>query len=162
MKDLRKEVFCSGEVMVNIDRKPKRLTSSFFTAYAACPEILRKSGRQYCIALLLVDNIKFAIPFRTNIGHNHCYLFSNSPRGANSGLDFTKAVVITDETYIGQDAIIENAEYSEFINKQKVIANRFENFIDDYKKWVKDPIYYHEENVVAFSSLQYFHKELGI
>lgn len=148
--------------MVNIDRKPKRLTPTFFSTYANCTEILQKSGRQYCIALLLVDGIKFAIPFRTNIGHSHCYLFSNSPRGANSGLDFTKAVVITNDVYIGQDAIVENSEYSEFIRKRVVIANRFENFINNYKQWIKNPAYYHTEDVIAFSSLQYFHKELGI
>lgn len=148
--------------MVNLNRKPKRLTTLFFSTYANYPEILQKSGRQYCIALLLVDGIKFAIPFRTNIGHNHCYLFSNSPRGESSGLDFTKAVIITDDVYIGQDAIIESAEYSEFINKRAVIANRFENFINDYKQWVKDPAYHHAQDVIAFSSLQYFHKELGI
>ena len=61
----------------------------------------------------------------------------------NSGLDFTKAVVIIDLAYIGQDVFIENSEYSEFINKRAVISNRFENFINDYKLCVKDPIYYH-------------------
>ena len=51
---------------------------------------------------------------------------------------------------------------SEFINKQTVIANRFERFIKDYKKWTSDPSYYRAEKIIAFSALQYFHKELGL
>ena len=148
--------------MVTIDKKPKKLTSSFFEKYSNCPEIMEKTSRQYCIAILSIDGIKFAIPFRTHIRHRYCYLFLNSPRGSKAGLDFTKSVVVTDDAYIGTDATIESKEYSEFINKSAVIANQFENFISDYKKWVKDPDYYHKNELLAFSALQYFHDELGI
>lgn len=144
--------------MIRLDNKPKHLTELFYETYKEFKEILLKDKRQYCIAIFEVDGIKFAIPFRTNINHKHCYIFKNSPRG----LDFTKAVVITDDNFIGNNAIIDSEEYSEFINKQVVIANRFEKFINDYKKWTSNPGYYRAEKIILFSALQYFHNELGL
>jgi protein AbiQ len=148
--------------MIKLDNKPKHLTKLFYDTYEECKEILLKEKRQYCIALFVVDGIIFAIPFRTNINHKYSYIFKNSPRSDKSGLDFTKAVVITDDNFIGEDTIIDSKEYSEFINKQVVIANRFEKFIKDYKKWTGNPSYYRAEKTIAFSSLQYFYKELGL
>ncbi|PPK43234.1 type III toxin-antitoxin system TenpIN family toxin [Clostridium algidicarnis] len=148
--------------MIRLDKNPKHLTQSFYDTYKHCNEILSKEKRQYCIALFIIDDIKFAIPFRTHIKHKYCYIFKNSPRSDNSGLDFTKAVVITDDKFVGGDTIIDSKEYSEFINKQAVIANQFEKFINNYKKWTSDPRYYRAEKTIAFSSLQYFHKELGL
>ena len=148
--------------MIKLDNKPKHLTKLFYETYEGYKEILLKEKRQYCIALFIVDGITFAIPFRTNINHKYSYIFKNSPRSDRSGLDFTKAVVITDDSFIGEDTTIDNKEYSEFINKQVVIANRFEKFIKDYRKWIINPSYYRAEKTIAFSALQYFYKELGI
>jgi len=149
-------------MMITLDRKPKRLTSSFYKDFSGCTEILLKGDRPYCIALVVVDGIKFAIPFRTNISHKYCYIFHLSDRSQISGLDFSKSVVITKESYIGTDATINSNEYKEFINKQAVIANRFENFLQDYKKWCSNPSYYRAEQTLKYCSLQYFHKELGL
>ena len=148
--------------MVKLENKPKHLTKEFYEEYFNCSEILKKEDRPYCVALFEVDGITFAIPFRTHINHNNCYIFKKSTRSENSGLDFTKAVVIKDDTFIGEETWIESSEYSEFINKQKVISNRFKKFIENYKKWFKDPSYYRAERIIKFSSLQYFHEELGL
>ena len=148
--------------MIKLDRKPKRLTPCFYNDFSGCPEILLKGDRPYCIALVVVNGIKFAIPFRTNISHKYCYVFYASDRSQKSGLDFSKSVVITKEAYIGNDAIINSNEYKEFINKQAVIVNRFENFLQDYKNWCTNPSYYRAEQALKYSSLQYFHKELGL
>ena len=148
--------------MVKLENKPKHLTKEFYEEYFNCSEILKKEHRPCCVALFEVDGITFAIPFRTHINHNNCYIFKKSTRSENSGLDFTKAVVIKDDTFIGEETWIESSEYSEFINKQKVISNRFKKFIENYKKWVKDPSYYRAERIIKFSSLQYFHEELGL
>ena len=60
---------------MKLDNKPKHLTKLFYDTYAGCCEVLQKEQRQYCIALFTVDGITFAIPFRTNINHKHCYIF---------------------------------------------------------------------------------------
>lgn len=147
---------------MKLDERPKHLTEKFYYRYRRCSEILQKETRQYSIAILEVDGLRFAIPFRTHINHKYGYIFKDSPRSNKSGLDFTKAVVITDDDFIGEDAIIDSKEFSEFIRKKKVIANRFAKFIKDYKKWTSNPAYYKAENIIKFSSLQYFHKELGL
>ena len=148
--------------MVRLENKPKHLTKKFYEKYSNCNEILKKEDRPYCVALFEVDGIIFAIPFRTHINHKNCYIFKNSTRSENAGLDFTKAVVIKDDIFIGEEAWVESSEYSEFINKHKVIANRFNKFIKNYKKWVLNPEYYKAQNVIKFSSLKYFYEELGI
>ena len=159
---LLRGAFFLGVSRLKIDKKPKHLTRAFYKAYAGCGEILQKEHRQYCMALLEVDGILFAIPFRTHIRHKHSYIFKDSSRSDQSGLDFTKAVVVTDPSYIGEETLIDSGEYAEFLKKQDVIARRFDKFIRDYKKWAVDPAKYHAERIIAFSALQYFHAELGL
>ena len=151
--------------MTNIrlmDTKIRHLTADFYTDYSHCSEILSDPQRPYCVIILVVEGLKFAVPFRTNINHNSCFLFSGSPRGGNSGIDFSKSVVIIDNKYVGNVTFIDSYEYREFINKKAIILNRFKKFIEDYKIWVNNPEYYHQENLIMYSSLQYFHTELGI
>ena len=144
-----------------VDDKLHILTNDFYKDYSTCKEILEKT-RPYCIATIKVDGYTYGIPFRTNIHHKFSYIFKGSPRSENSGLDFSKAVIILKPTYIGPEAIIDSFEYSIFVQKKTIIANRFENFIRDYKKWVTNPIYFHKESLMEKTSLQYFHKELGL
>ena len=101
---------------MKLDNKPKHLTKLFYDKYGSYKEILNKEKRQYCIALLTVDDITFSIPFRTNINHKYSYIFKNSPRSEKSGLDFTKAVVITETNFIGEDTLIDD-NYSSFYAK---------------------------------------------
>ena len=149
---------------MQIDRKPKHLTQEFWNDFpiAQYPELMDDKVRPYCVAILIVEGIQFAVPFRTKIPHGECYIFRGSPRSDQSGLDFTKAVVITKPTYIGQEVFIEQVEYQQFVTNEKVIANRFKNFINNYRKWSTDPAYYRKEVLMSFCTLQYFHKELGI
>jgi protein AbiQ len=145
-----------------LDNKIRNLTQEFYNDHSAMNEILINANRPYCVMILTVDGLDFAVPFRTNIGHNHSYLFTGSPRGNNSGVDFSKAIVLTDRKYLGNETMIENHEYSMFINNKDIILRRFKKFIENYKKWHNDPPYYHQENLFRYSSLQYFHSELGI
>lgn len=138
------------------------LTSEFYNDYFTYEEILKKNSRPYCIATIEIDGYTYAIPFRTNISHSFSYMFKGSTRSENSGLDFSKAVIILKPTYIGRETVIDSDEYSIFVQKKIVIANRFKNFIRDYKEWFKDPGYYKKETLMKMTSLQYFHKELGL
>ena len=147
-----------------IKREFRQLNDNFYEQYKDYPEILYKAERPYTIALFKIDNLTFAIPFRSNITSEHAYVFKNSSRGrhANSGLDYTKAVVVKDE-HLGKKVDIDNAQYREFSTKIKVISNTFGNFIKDYKKWMTDPVKYRLPLANKdLWSLQYFHAELGI
>jgi len=160
-KMMMKKGMYRGDELI-LKKQPKKLSAAFFADYGNLPELMTKPTRRYCIALLEIDDLTFAIPFRTHIHHRFSYIFTNSSRSDCSGLDFSKAVVLTKPCYIGADAMIDAAEYAEFLRKRATIARRFDRFLRDYKLWVKNPAAYHAELIVRFSTLQYFHKELGI
>jgi hypothetical protein len=47
------------------------------------------------VLLLELDGLTYAIPLRSHIAHPYCFIADNS-HGQNSGLDYSKAVVIID------------------------------------------------------------------
>ena len=87
---------------------------------------------------------------RHNINHKYSIKTFN-----NQGLDFTKAVIIIDKAFISEKNVyIEQEEYEELSTKKSLIKT--------YKKAIKNPDDLKNKILCEFSSLQYFHKELGI
>ena len=84
----------------------RKLSKEFYKAYPHndYPEMESKLGRPYVVLLVEINNIKFAIPLRTNIRHSFCYKFKTSDRETKSstGIDFSKAVVISKDSYLGE------------------------------------------------------------
>lgn len=129
------------------------------------PELIYKTDRPYLVLLVTIENNKFAIPFRTNIKHNNCYKFPKTGRNTNSasGLDFSKAVIVNDKKYLGRKATIDSIEHSDLINKYGFIIKQFSNYVSRYKKYITSNI----PNIrlaitYKYTTLKYFHKELGI
>lgn len=143
------------------------LSPDFYLKYDKInhPEIEIKENRPYIVILIEIKSNIFAIPFRTNIRHNNCYRFKNSTRETNSvtGIDYTKAVIVNDNKYIGEDARINDKEYIELNNNYKSIIKQFQKYVEDYVKYItnKENGYYKEEKF-KYTTLQYFHNELGI
>ena len=70
------------------------LSSLFYQKYKDCTEIMKKGEtRPYIILLIEIEKNKFAIPIRTNL-HKTRDCYESNPQ-TNSGLDYTKAVVIS-------------------------------------------------------------------
>ena len=89
------------------------LSSLFYQKYKDCTEILSKGEtRPYIIILIEVENNKFAIPIRTHL-HKTKDCYESNPQ-SNSGLDYTKAVVISRDDYIDSTKYpeIEHREYN--------------------------------------------------
>ncbi len=144
----------------------KCLSLDFFKQYDALnyPEIEHKPNRPYVVFLIKIKNNTFAIPFRTNVKHNACYKFKNSSRNTNSytGLDYSKAVIVNNPRYIGNNAIIDHDEYIELSNKFHFIIKQFTNYVKKYRKYVDGKLNVYEAKKYQYSTLKYFHKELGI
>ena len=74
-----------------------------------------------------------------------------------------KAIIINDEKYLENTAIIDKKEYIELSTKFYFIFQKFERFVYKYidviKKFSKDS---YEYKRMKFCTLQYFHTELGI
>ena len=142
------------------------LTADFYEKYNSndYPEIENKDNRPYMVVLIKIDDNTFAIPFRTNVPHNNCYKFKNSTRPTNTvtGLDYTKAVIVNDSKYIGVAARINDMEYKELSNKSVFIIRQFEKFIADYIAYANGKKNYYAVRKFKFTTLKYFHKELGI
>ncbi len=140
------------------------LSKKFYTDYNAedFPEIEHKMTRPYMVLLIKLDENTFAIPFRTNIRHSCCYKFKNSGRKteAITGLDFTKAVVVNDKSYISDPATIDNKEYTELSNKYFFIIKKFKNYLEGYIDYINGNSNEFNSKKYMYSTLAYFKKEL--
>ena len=81
-----------------------------------------------------INDIKFAIPLRTNIRHRNCYKFKTSDRETDSitGIDYSKAVVISKDPYLGKITDINDKEYLELQQMIFFIINMFKKYVNDY------------------------------
>lgn len=138
------------------------LTDEFYRRYnnEDYPEIEAKMSRPYMVLLIKIDNKTFAIPFRTNIRHSFCYKFKKSNRNTSAvtGLDFTKAVVVNNASYIGAKATIDNKEFVELNSKYYFIISKFKNYLFGYYKYIDGKANEYEAKKYRYSTLRYFIK----
>ena len=135
------------------------LENNFYKDYSTCREILKKTNRPYAVFLIKLNNLTFAVPVRSHITHK----YSIKTIG-NKGLDFSKAVVINDiQRYISKKhAYIDNHEYQIIMEQKWKISKKMEDYINKYKKALKNPSIPANKILCNSSCLQYFHAELGI
>ena len=148
-----------------------QLTTKFYEDYPhnVYPEILNKEKRAYnCFIFKLWDDRFICVPYRTEINHKYAYSFKQSARSKlhNSGLDFSKSVIITDENYIcTQSAVVDTDEFHETIANIDIIANKVLQFVTDYIDYIKFQNNMSKQEFnrrYRYSPLKYFHKELNI
>ena len=138
------------------------LTRQFFIDYASCSEIMKKESRPYLVLLVRVYDIDVAIPFRSNIKHENVYWTDKANR---CGLDFSKAVIITDKNkYIDLNSKVQirSNEYKRIKGKEYFIESKMKTFINLYKKAYINQKNPRNINICRYSTMQYFHKEIGI
>lgn len=138
----------------------RKLSNEFYKAYPhnKFPEIESKLGRPYAVLLVKINGVKFAIPLRTNIRHAFCYKFKTSDRKTESstGIDFSKAVVISNESYLGEETDINDKEYLELQEKAFFIINKFKKYVNDYIQFRKNGGNEYIAKRYLFSTLKYF------
>lgn len=134
------------------------LSSFFYSQYAGCSEILTKSTRPYACLEVEIDGVVFAIPFRHHIAHKWAFF-----TGEGCGIDYSKAVVVSDNRFIGNHSpTVEQAEFDALKGKDALVRNGMRKFLKAYKNAVAYPANPHYRLIRQCSSLQYFHKELRI
>jgi protein AbiQ len=143
-----------------------RLSPLFYKEFGLYEEILTKEDRPYFVLILELDSITYAIPLRSHITHPYCFIADNSA-GQNCGLDYSKAVVITDaKKYIdAQPVTIRQNEYNVYKKQEYLIKKQFASYVTRYKKEIlrrlKNPAL-PVSPLCQYSSLKHFHKELGL
>ena len=163
-------IYFTVSVKMNYKVEVLRLSGDFYNAYPKekYPELLQKLERPYACLLIEMRDYYVCIPYRTHVEHSNSYRFRNSVRSKfnKSGLDFSKIAIITNESYIGKSpALIDKDEYNEtMINIDKIVSS-VQKYIDVYILHIigKSQLHNKEfERKYKYSTLPYFHKELGI
>jgi len=136
------------------------LSEEFYKTYKEneYPEILHKPTRPYVMLMVKIDNLTFAIPIRSHLRHKFGFITNKE---TNAGLDYSKAVIILKPEYISdkQRITITRQEMLLISNSKELIIKDFKRFLHTYKRKIKNNL---SETLLKYSSLQYFHKELGL
>ncbi|CAH1235091.1 conserved hypothetical protein [Vibrio harveyi] len=122
-------------------------------------QVLQKN-RGYGVISVQVNDLTFAVPLRSNLNHPNGFktLFYN---GKWNGLDYSKALLVQDED-LNQEAFKpRNAdEYKKIKNNEDKIIEEFGDYVSGYIDAAKEGKT--ENHKFKFTTLQYFHDELGI
>ena len=142
-----------------------RLSAAFYEKFEQCEEILTNKKRPYYVLLLEIDGLTYAIPLRSHMTHPYCFIADKSDT-KYKGLDFSKAVIITDSEYIDPEAVtIRQNEYNIYKKREYQIKKQFSSYVARYRKEFrrrfKNPAL-PASALCLYSSLKYFHKELGL
>lgn len=139
------------------------LSEEFYKEYpsGSYPEMEQKRNRPYIQVYVEINGIKYAIPLRSGIHHPHVLW---TDKADHCGVDFSKAVVITDEKYIdfSTDPHIRQNEFDALRGKDYKIKTKMEKYIEEYKKAKQDLTKEINRKLVEYSTLQYFEKEIGL
>lgn len=133
------------------------LTDKFYNDYPheQYPQMEIKKDRPYAHVQVEVYNQLFCIPLRSHIDHPHA-LFTNKKE--KCGVDYSKAVIINNDEYIDKTkkAFLRSDEYKKLKGKDYTIKKQFLDYIKLYKQAKIDNTVNHREEILAFSTLQYF------
>lgn len=132
------------------------LTDDFYNDYTSCTEIEKKKTRPYIRIAIEVDGVLFGIPMRSNINHPNVLWTDKANR---CGVDFSKAVVITDPNrYIDTTTkpYIRPNEFKALKGKEYIIQEKMRGYIAKYKAAKQDLSIPRNRHLVQYSTLQYF------
>lgn len=138
------------------------LSSTFYQTYSDCHEILLKDHRPYVLALIVVKQITYAIPLRSNIRHEYAYF---TDKANHCGIDYSKAVVITDAITQLDDSRsphIRQNEFDALRGKDYLIQKGMQKYVQVYKRALREKQIQANQALLEKSTLQYFHTEIGI
>lgn len=148
-----------------------RLSDLFYNVYpnSEFKEVMIKRQRAYnCLLFQTHYEYFICIPYRTEIIHNNAFRFKKSARSRKhkSGLDYSKIIIISNTDYLDKEnALIDKDEFIEtMINLDKIKREALQ-FVEDYINHMKGNRQLHSAEFrrrYQFTTLQYFHKELGI
>lgn len=137
------------------------LSDEFYRDYGSLPEIAQKSSRPYVQVEVRIDGVTYAVPMRANIHHPYAHF---TDRENNCGLDFTKTVVVTRDTYIlrGVDPQIRQKEFDALRGQEYRIKEELRRYIRQYKKAKKRLDVPRNQLLCRYSTLQYFEEYLDL
>lgn len=176
-----RNINCKGECFVGKKKEFKkiqlrRLSEAFYQENNHLHEVMDKNkttgefedkGRGYGVILVPIRGLEFAIPIRSNLPHNFGFVSyrEHKPDGSinKSGLDYTKAVVITTKRYVDSRPfkLKTGAEYWNVVYNEEQIILEFEAYVEKYVQ----AITHNDRHILKeyrWSTLKNYHHELGL
>ncbi|MBR2189286.1 MAG: hypothetical protein IJ860_07775 [Eubacterium sp.] len=128
------------------------LSNEFYSKYGHCKEILKKKDRPYYCVSIKIDGHLFAIPLRHHIRHAYGFLTVG-----DAGLDYTKAVLVDDPSFIASDKPkIDSREWNILRSNEDLIFKGFSRYLRQYKRGLLKADNPRSIKLMKFSTLQYF------
>lgn len=144
----------AGGAFVKGDTKMKLifLSDKFYDRHKNCKEILQKPERPYACLGVRIDRLLFAVPFRHHISHKYAFIIDGE-----SGLDYTKAVMIRDQSDISdRQPWIDQKSFNAVKGKEANIKKGMENYLKLYRKARKYKDNPHYRFILQCSALSHF------
>lgn len=159
-----------GGITISSVYEIRTLSSSFYNDYpvTAYPELLTKDGRPYDVIIFQTNkNYYVCVPFRTYLNHNQGFHFYPKPLPSkqNPGIDYSKMVIITNNKYIGNPTLIDGNQMARFNANIATIQQEIFEYLKGYIDHFNGTHVLHPRSFkrkYQFSTLKYFHSELGI
>jgi protein AbiQ len=147
--------------------KIRTLNPAFHQQFPDLKEILHDKRRGYGVVTITISNLTFGIPVRTNLRHNHSIVLDTVIRAGftyKRGLDFTKAVIITDSsTQLGTTFHLDNKQLQKLHKNGYKIKKKFNTYVNRYVEAVKNnTINTLQGSAYKYSTLVNYHNELGV
>ena len=152
----------------------KKLNAAFYSDNGHLKEALdnqngnweRGKVRGYGVVVISIKSLTFAIPLRSNITHSASYITvrSHSQGVKGKGLDYSKALLIADSSYISTAPFkIHTDEHKKLQDKEHYIVERFEKYVSKYIDAVsKADKHVLQSKEYRFTTLINYHRELGL
>lgn len=149
----------------------KKLTKEFYDSNEGLIQALdggwseSAKVRGYGIVVVSINSLTFGIPLRSHIKHKQSFftdVTQDHTFETRKGLDFSKAVLINDDSHIDSSSFkIPVKEFDRIQDNHQHIVEKFTKYIQRYIKAVTR----NDSNVLPFykfSTLQNYHLELGL
>lgn len=136
--------------------KLAKLEQVFFTQNAHLVEVLHKQRGYGIVVISVAGGLTFGIPLRSHIKHGACFRTVG-----DAGLDYSKALMITDPAHLGGSFKIPPNEYVKIADREIFITQRFEKYVEKYISGVRK----NDANILReyqYSTLQNYHVELQV
>lgn len=141
-----------------------KLDPAFFAENNHLVEVMDRSGdmwpskvRGYGVVMININNLTFGIPLRSNTKHSNCFKFKN-----DQALDYTKAILIEKDNYIGDVFLIPGDDYKAIKEKTNHIQLAFNKYVEKYIENVRKGNSSALNRAYRFSTLRNYHEQLGI
>ncbi len=131
------------------------LTNAFYKMHSEHTEIEQKVTRPYVQLCIELEGHIFALPLRSNINHEHVFWTNKEMK---CGVDFSKAVVVTDDAHINNTdkPYIRPEEFKVLKGQEYLIKQKFKSYIKKYLKAKQRMDRPHNKILCKYSTLQYF------